>query len=68
MLQAALSIAREAHKAQEASLASASADMATQHSQQSQRAAEAEALVATLQQQLLAAQVGAQQAHCRTAF
>ena len=64
-LQAALSIAREAHKAQEASLASASEDMGLQHAQQVQRAAEAEGLVQQLQHQLVAAQVGVQ-GHVRT--
>ena len=51
-MQAALATAREAHKAQEASLTRAAGDVAAQHARQTQRAAEAESLVEDLQQRL----------------
>ena len=57
-----LETAREAHKAQEASLTRAAADVTAQHAQQTQRAAEAESLVQDLQQRLTQLQVTAQTA------
>ena len=59
-----LGTAREAHKAQEASLTRAASDLSAQHALQTQRAAEAESLVQELQQRIVQMQACAAPPMC----